>query len=141
MKVIKINQTDLVYQQERELRNEILLRPIGLPDYGWEKSDDLAHHFVAIDNNIVVGCVLLVPKENERAQLIQMAVKYEFQSKGIGRKLLNSLLEYAETVNIREVFCHARENAIPFYLKNNFTIYDQPFKEVGVIHSYMKYVL
>ncbi len=142
MDVIKINQSDSeLYQQERELRNEVLLRPIGLPDFGWEQSDHIADHFVAVKDSIVIGCVILVKKDNNRAQLMQMAVKEEYQSKGIGKELLKKLLEHAINNNIKEVYCHAREKAIPFYLKNKFEVYDKPFVEVGVVHNYMKYVI
>jgi N-acetylglutamate synthase-like GNAT family acetyltransferase len=142
MDILKIKQSDCeLYQQERELRNEVLLRPIGLPDYGWEHNDKEAAHFVAVKDHIVVGCVLLVKRENNRAQLMQMAVKEEFQSTGVGKKLLQKLIENAKNQNIKEVYCHARENAIPFYLKNNFKIYDKPFVEVGVVHNYMKCII
>ena len=32
----RIEIDDPLYQQERDLRNRILLRPIGIPDFGWE---------------------------------------------------------------------------------------------------------
>ena len=142
MEIIKINQLDYeLYQQEREIRNEVLLRQIGLPDYGWEHNDKEAVHFVAVKDHIVVGCVLLVKKDNNRAQLMQMAVKEEYQSIVVGKKLLQKLIENAKNQNIKEVYCHARENAIPFYLKNNFKVYDKPFVEVGVVHNFMKYII
>jgi hypothetical protein len=45
----------------RELRNKILLRPIGIPDHAWEMHDKKSWHFVAVENDVVIGCVVLVP--------------------------------------------------------------------------------
>jgi len=139
MEVIEITRIDKYYQEERKLRNLVLLRPIGLPDFGWEKFDHIANHFVMIEENKVIGCVLLVKKENGRAQLMQMAVEPSNQRKGIGKELLECLLEFAQKIDLKEVYCHARENAVPFYLKNNFNIYDDQFEEVGIVHRYMKF--
>ena len=51
----RISVDDPWYQSERELRNKILLRPIGIPDYGWEMHDEESWHFVALDNERVIG--------------------------------------------------------------------------------------
>ena len=47
--ILRINIQDTLYQQERELRNKVLMQPIGMPDYGWEQFDSKSWHFVAID--------------------------------------------------------------------------------------------
>ncbi|HHP7229294.1 MAG TPA: GNAT family N-acetyltransferase, partial [Xenococcaceae cyanobacterium] len=93
----RISTNDPWYQSERELRNQILLRPIGLPDYGWEMHDAKSWHFVALERECLVGCVVLVPLDsiNHKAQLIQMAVAQSVQRKGIGTKLIQELLKFA----------------------------------------------
>ena len=40
LEIKQITILDPLYQLERELRNKILLRPIGLPDNAWEMKDD-----------------------------------------------------------------------------------------------------
>ncbi|MGK7898777.1 MAG: GNAT family N-acetyltransferase, partial [Xenococcus sp. (in: cyanobacteria)] len=47
-----------LYQAERELRNQILLRPIGIADYSWEMYDRQSWHFVALNRARLMGCVL-----------------------------------------------------------------------------------
>lgn len=133
---------DPFYKQEQDLRNRILLRPIGLPDHGWEMDDHKAWHFVAVENDQVIGCVILVPFEREgHAQLKQMAVETVCQSKGIGRLLITALLTFAKKQQLVEVVCHAQDTAILFYIKNGFEIYDEPFVEVGVPHHHMRIAL
>ena len=133
----KILISDKLYQQERELRNRVLLRPIGLPDFAWEMFDEKSSHFVSIENDKVIGCVLLFP-DGEKAKLLQMAVDSNWQRKGIGNQLLDTLLKFAREKNITSVYCSAREDAIEFYLKAGFEIVSDYFEEVGVRHVKME---
>lgn len=138
--VSRIDMQNPLYKQEQELRNKVLLRPIGMPDHAWEMNDHKAWHFVAVDDNQVIGCVVLVPLDEEKtkAQLIQMAVDVALQGKGIGKLLIAELLNFSKQAGINEVTCHSRENAIPFYSKIGFEIYDEPFEEVGILHRHMR---
>jgi predicted GNAT family N-acyltransferase len=136
----RINTKDPLYSSERELRNSILLRPIGLPDHAWEMHDEQSWHFVAVSNNKVIGCVVLFPVEQEahQAQLMQMAVETNNQGTGVGKLLVGALLDFCRSVGIREIICHARTEAVSFYLKLGFEIYGAPFTEVGLPHRYMR---
>ncbi|SDX50767.1 GNAT family N-acetyltransferase [Flavobacterium degerlachei] len=129
-----------LYQLERELRNKILLRPIGIPDHAWEMHDEKSWHFVAVENDDVIGCVVLAPLDQEqtKTQLMQMAVETNQQGKGIGKLLVNELLAFSKSKGIKEVVCHSRDNAVPFYLNLGFEIYDAPFVEVGIKHYHMR---
>ena len=129
-----------LYQAERELRNKILLRPIGIPDYSWEMYDRQSWHFVALNRDRLIGCVVLVPLDeiNQKAQLIQMAVDESMQGKGVGTKIVQELLKFAKDRGLTEVTCHARQEAVAFYRKFQFEVYDEPFEEVGLIHRHMK---
>jgi predicted GNAT family N-acyltransferase len=132
------------YEEERELRNKVLNRPYGLPDFAWEKFDDEAIHFILKENNQLKACLLLVimPREEnsnqQKAQFIQMAVDPEFQKKGFGQKIIQAAIRYCENNGIGLLYCHARENAVSFYEKLNFEIYDDSFVEVGILHRYMR---
>lgn len=140
IEVQQINTKSPLYDAERELRNEILLRPIGVPDHAWEMHDEKSWHFVAIDNSEVIGCVVLVPLDDsgKTTQLIQMAVKDTYQGKGVGKKLVDALEQFALATGIELIECHAREVAVRFYVKLGYEIYGEPFEEVGLPHRYMR---
>ncbi|NQT24690.1 GNAT family N-acetyltransferase [candidate division KSB1 bacterium] len=131
------------YQAERELRNEILLRPIGLPDFAWEMCDKKADHIVALLDGGVVGCAVLCPTEANQgvAQLMQMAVRKDLQGHGIGTGLVKFLINFARQKNLTEVTCHARQEAVSFYERLGFEIYGTPFEEAGISHRHMRYSL
>jgi predicted GNAT family N-acyltransferase len=138
----QIGMDDKLYQLERDLRNEILLRPIGIPDYGWEMHDRDSLHFVAVKDQRVVGCVLLyIDSVSNQNRLMQMAVTSEFQRHGVGRQLVGVLLATAKSRKIGEIVCHARADAVDFYRKVNFEIFGEAFEEAGVLHFHMRHIL
>ena len=144
--MIQINRIDIqdpIYQKERELRNKILLRPIGIPDFGWEMNDKKSWHFVAMDEDELIGCVVLVPldERNEKAQLIQMAVDDSCQGKGIGRLLVKTLIEFSKTAGISEIQIHSRSDITSFYIHLGFEIFADEFEEVGIKHRHMRMIL
>lgn len=138
--IININTQHPLYQEERELRNKILLRPIGIPDYGWEKHDSISWHFVALSDDRVVGCVLLAPLNEQatRAQLMQMAVDSSWQGKGIGKKLVMKLLDFAKKNKLSEITIHSRATVTPFYEALGFSVYGSSFEEVGILHQHLR---
>lgn len=135
--ILRIDTKHPFYQEERELRNEVLLRPIGIPDYGWEMNDEQSWHFVAVEDTDLIGCVLLAPlKEgHKRAQLLQMAVKNSWQGKGIGKDLVLSLLSFARSIDLKEIEIHSRTEVTSFYTQLGFQPFGQPFEEVGIQHQ------
>jgi predicted GNAT family N-acyltransferase len=137
LRVDVIETTDDSYQAERELRNEVLLRPIGLPDYAWEMRDGESCHIVARQGEAVVGCVLLWPDGGGRGQLMQMAVAESLQGQGVGRLLVDAVLKKAKELKLESVYCHARSNVIAFYSKLGFVGVGERFEEVGLEHLMM----
>lgn len=135
-----ITTQDELYEQERQLRNKVLLRPIGLPDHAWEMNDNESWHFVALNENKLIGCVVLFPTNAEKtsAQLMQMAVDPDYQGQGIGKLLVAKLLDFSKQQGIKEVTCHSRQNVNDFYHKIGFEIYGEAFVEVGIPHNHMR---
>ncbi|MCP4648138.1 MAG: GNAT family N-acetyltransferase [bacterium] len=128
------------YRGERELRNHILLRPIGIPDYGWEMHDSDSYHFVALDGNYIAGCALLYPLPDclTDVQLMQMAVTGSLQGEGVGRGLVDEIIAFARSQGYKRLICHSREEAVGFYRKLGFKQFGEPFIEVDICHYHMK---
>ena len=138
-KVVQINMDSTLYQKERELRNKVLLRPIGIPDFGWEMNDSKSWHFIALEQGKLIGCVLLLPLDtkNKKGQLMQMAVEHTWQGKGIGKLLVGSLLSFARRTGLEKIEIHSRSEVTSFYEQFGFQIIGEEFTEVGIKHRYM----
>ena len=143
VKIIRIDMQHSLYQKERELRNKILLQPIGIPDYGWEMNDSRSWHFAAIDGSELIGCVLLVPldKDFRKGQLIQMAVDDNWQGKGVGKQLVKALLDFAKKKGFTEIEIHSRADVTSFYEAMGFIAFGDVFEEVGVQHKHLSLTL
>ena len=92
---------------------------------GTEKDslEDESYHLMLMENNKVVGVGrihFIINNLNKKAQIRYMAIDEDFQNRGYGSLLLLELEKIALKNNISHVFLHARENAINFYLKNNY---------------------
>lgn len=112
--------------------------------------DDLPTTFhvgLFINNNLTAVVSFMENKhllfnEENQYQLRGMAVLKEFQFKGLGYEILR----YGETIlinkGIKMVWCNAREVAVNFYRKNNYTIKGDPFliPDIG-IHYVMQKIL
>lgn len=133
-----ISTTDPLYQKERDLRVEILRKPLGMAA-GTEvfPFENESFHLVALYKGNVVGCVLFHPEE-KTGRLFQMAVASELQKSGIGSILVAKMEEELATRGFEEIYLHAREVASKFYLKLGYRIFGDEFEEVGIKHFHMK---
>jgi len=131
-----------LYTQVIDLRQRILRAPLGLDI----RNDDLAAEieqiiFVYEEEGKVLGCVLLQQYDATTFKLRQMAVDAAMQGKGIGAALINAADLYAVQVGKHKMILHARDVAIPFYLKLGYETVGPEFLEVGIPHHKMEKLL
>ena len=121
-----------------ELRRKVLRAPLGLE---WEPNafaaEDRAIHFGAFVDGKLVATVILKPVEPQMIKMRQFAVAPEFQAKGIGSELLKQAEKTAHKLGYVLIFAHARESALPFYLRHGYVVSGDPFTEVTVTHYYI----
>jgi N-acetylglutamate synthase-like GNAT family acetyltransferase len=148
VRVIRINRSHPLYAQEVELRQRVLLDPIG---YSMERFaqefpgfEERFEHFVAVishpSGDRVIGCVVLLPHYPDPGigKLMQMAVDPQRQREGIGKTLVAALERRAfGELGLVELYCHARKDAIAFYQTVGWNCIGDRFQEAGVEHSKM----
>lgn len=136
----EITTGDPEYGAEKDLRNKVLRRPLGLELHEKDlRDEDTQVHIVALDDREqVVGCVLVAFVENT-ARMRQMAVAESFQGRGIGTELV-VLAERAarrRIRNIRSIVLHARLTALGFYERLGYRATSEIFTEVTIPHVEM----
>lgn len=126
------------YNEMVELRYQILRKPLGLfftlEELENEKYDTLIGCY---DDDILEGCCLLTPVENNAVRLRQMAVANGLQGKGIGRALMSFSENIARDMGKSMLLMHARKTAIGFYEKLDYHINSAEFDEVTIPHYVM----
>ncbi|MBP2700868.1 bifunctional GNAT family N-acetyltransferase/hotdog fold thioesterase [Photobacterium lucens] len=115
-------QTDEQLANYYHFRWRMLREPWQMPK-GSERDayDDLSEHRMIINNRdqvVAIGRLYLTP-DNE-GQVRFMAVDPEVRHHGLGGLILMALESLARQDGAKRMVCNAREDAIPFYLKNGF---------------------
>src|SRR6266542_3325731 len=133
MKLIHPNSRE--YEQMISLRITQLLEPIGVPASYIEKEKE-KHDFLigAFENNDIICCCVLTPRDNGIIQLRQMRVRKDLRGKRIGAAIIDFAEEVAKENNFSVLMMHARDPVIDFYKKCGYEIEGDQFFEVGIGH-------
>ncbi|MCD4694522.1 GNAT family N-acetyltransferase [bacterium] len=142
IKQIKHNSKE--YQEAVDLRNTILRQLLGLildeKDLQEEKSDI---HIAFFENNIIIGTLILTPKDKNIVRIRQVAVANDYQGKGIGSKLVKFAEKFAIDHKFSKIILSSRNTALNFYKKNGYQTLGEEYvgKTIKVPHFEMiKYI-
>ncbi len=92
----------------------------------------------AIGGPDVVGTMILTALDPQTLKMRQVAVAAALQGSGIGQKMVHFSEQWARNNGYTHITLHAREVAIPFYLKLGYTICSEEFIEVTIPHRKME---
>lgn len=92
-----------------------------------------AHRMIVTDHGetIAIGRLYMTPDND--GQIRFMAVHPNYRHKGMGAIVLMALESLARQDGAKRLVCNAREDAIPFYLKNAFTSQGELSDERGPV--------
>lgn len=142
MKQVAINEINTrsdEYELLLHFRHELLRQPLGLNLFEEDLSDDEQDFIlVAMQDEAIIGCVMLHPVNDEVIKLRQMATATAVQGKGLGKILVANAEETALDRGYKEVVLHARTTAIGFYEKLGYQAFGEEFTEVTIPHIAMK---
>lgn len=127
--VISQPDTENEYKQYYHLRWKILRAPWHQPE-GSEIDDieEICLHLMAVnDNKKVIAVARLQFNSDSEAQIRYMAVAGEYERKGIGRELVNTLEQHAQDSSSKKIILHAREPAIGFYQKLGYRVIEKSY--------------
>jgi predicted GNAT family N-acyltransferase len=120
------------------LRFDILRKPLALHFTAEQLIiEDREFHIAYIEEGKVLGCLILVPKENGVIKMRQVAVAENQQGKGIGKKMVLFSERFAIEKGFTIMDLNARKTAVPFYLSLKYTIVSEEFEEVTIPHLRM----
>lgn len=126
------------YDAELQLRDKVLRKPLGMSLFEEDLSRDKADiHIAAFYDNVLVGCLLLLPVAESILKMRQVAVDETFRSKGLGGMMVVFAEKYAQNQGYIKIELHARETAVAFYQKHNYAVTANQFFEVGIPHRKM----
>jgi len=98
--------------------------------------DAAALHVAAFAGTRMIGTGRLL-EEDGRGRIGRMAVLRACRGRGVGRALLERLLEAAAARGLAEVYLHAQTQALPFYEASGFRATGPEFEEARIAHRTM----
>jgi hypothetical protein len=134
----KIDFASDIFDEALTMRYKVLREPLGLDyteeDITLESGND---HFVMMDGAKVIAYCQMKDLGEGISKMRQVAVDRDYQGKSIGKEMVSYVEAWASLEGFKMIELHARDTAVPFYLKANYIISKEPFEEVGIPHRYM----
>lgn len=130
------------YRQMVQMRYLILRQPLGLNFSDEELAKEKDNLLIgAFDEDIMLGCCMLVKRDKDTVQLRQMAVNNNLQGKGIGASIIAFVENLSREKGFNKVMMHARDSSVGFYEKCGYNINGEQFLELNIPHHVMeKYI-
>lgn len=137
--ILAVTRNSPEYEQVWQLREEVLRKPLGMSLKNEDLSMDAVDNiFIATEKDRVIGCLMLHDIDGSIIKFRQMAVYGEWQSKGIGKLLIQAAEKHAAAKGYTTVKLHARMVAEGFYRRLGYTPEGAQFTEVGIPHVLMQ---
>lgn len=136
IQVISFGHTNKVLlQQCLSIREKVFVLEQGVEKTLEYKGDSEAVHYLVFDDETPI-CTARWRKTDNGIKLERFAVLAEYRSKGIGKIVLDKVINDVLPLNL-PVYLHAQDGAVQFYLKNGFKIEGDMFIEAGIKHYKM----
>jgi predicted GNAT family N-acyltransferase len=98
--------------------------------------DKDAIHVIALLDGKPAGCARLRFLD-QKAKFERIAVLPEYRKQGIGKKIMEFLVDYSKKKGAREAYMNAQVYASDFYVKCGFMPRGPEFMEAGMMHQEM----
>jgi|SRR5690348_8469201 predicted GNAT family N-acyltransferase len=141
LSVIEVGKDRSRMAQAWALRRRVFIEEQHVPEEIELDADDAdAFHALALEDGRPVACGRMVA-HGDYAKIGRMAVLAERRGTGVGRRVMEFLIEHARRLGFRHVVLDAQLHAEGFYLKQGFTPVGDTFEEAGIVHRRMKRAL
>ncbi len=125
-------------EQAWALRRRVFIEEQQVPEaIEMDAGDAIAYHVLALDADLPVGCGRMVPHD-DHVKIGRMAVLRERRGEGIGRRILEFLMDAAGRQGFRKAVLHAQLHAEGFYLRCGYLPDGDTFEEAGIMHRRME---
>ncbi|HEY9066681.1 MAG TPA: YbgC/FadM family acyl-CoA thioesterase [Burkholderiaceae bacterium] len=126
----------------RAVREQVFIAEQKIPlELEWDDADRDAIHVVAFnrfDMPLATGRLLLPQQAMEPARIGRVAVSRVLRNGGVGRQVLDALIDAARSRGVRELALHAQVSAQRFYERAGFVPHGEVFSEAGIAHIEMR---
>ena len=136
---VRVGGWDDLGREASAIRTEVFVEEQRIPaEMEWDVADASCVHAVAYNRfGLPLATGRLLQHVPGVAKIGRMAVSQSLRGSGVGRHVLEALMQAARARGDREVLLHAQLSAAPFYARAGFTPRGQEFEEAGIPHIEM----
>lgn len=119
------------------IRQRVFQQEQGIaPELDWDGLDPTAVHVIACWQGQPIGTARIRSLQAQ-AKIERMAVLADYRGRGIGRQMLQGILDYLTDQGFSTALLHAQVSTQGFYQKLGFTPQGPEFSEAGICHQKM----
>lgn len=135
---IKTPQNENEWESYYDLRFRVLRAPLSQP-LGSEKNegDETGIHFALFENDKIHAIARLDLMEYRIAQVRFVAVDFDFQGKGYGKKIMIATETRSKELGIEKIILHARDYAVDFYLNLGYKLIEPSYRLFDVLQHFL----
>ncbi len=121
-----------------KLREKILREPLG-SYFTLQELEEEKYHFqiVGCIEDTIIATAVLVP-EGDVMKMQRVVVTEKLRGKNIGSEMMTFCEKFAKDLKSKLIYCHARDTAVNFYIKNGYKGIGDYFDEDGIPHLKMR---
>lgn len=126
------------WKEAVRLREDILRKPLSSTFTNEELDEERMHiQVVGFLQDKIIATAVLVPEENA-LKIQRVVVESNLRNQNTGSTMMAYCESYAKGKGYHSMYCHARDSAVSFYLKNGYRPEGDYFEEDGIPHLKMR---
>jgi len=139
MRIEKFNNTNTdLFDLAFKIREEVFIGELKIdPSMEYEHEDESAHYLFFDEDDKPIATARF-RETSEGYKIERFAVIKAHRNKGLGKIILNILLEDLIPLN-ETIYLNAQIEAVDFYLRNGFKTIGEAFIDADVVHYKMIY--
>ncbi|HEY8049006.1 MAG TPA: GNAT family N-acetyltransferase, partial [Ramlibacter sp.] len=120
----------------QRIRSDVFIDEQRIPkELEWDEDDQTALHAVAYNRlGQAIATGRLLPSDNGTAKIGRVAVNRVLRGSGVGRSLMDALMDSARRRGDERIVLHAQRTAESFYRRLGFSVHGAEFEEAGIPH-------
>ncbi len=128
-----------VREDAQRVRIEVFVIEQNVPiELEWDEGDEVSTHAIAYDEE---GQPVATGRLLPDGHIGRMAVIKPLRGCGLGREVLQALLQHAREEGHKDLLLHAQTHALAFYEKQGFIAEGEEFLEADMPHQLMRLTL